>query len=197
MNALLSYETRWGTLEIFNQKPPFEIVELEQIHSCILHHAVPKSHQLAGDGLIFIPNRSSCEITCAIKTADCLPVLIEGEHGWALLHIGWKGLAGKMIQQQAIEALSPSHLWVGPHISFEKYEVQIEFTKNFPQSHNFNEKEGKLYFGLENELLDQCAMFGDLEAMQSTSCTFDTRHWHSFRRDKTHQRNWTIFKPHL
>lgn len=198
MKPLLSYKTRWGLLEIFPQKPSAPVIELQQIHSSFFHPALPESNSAQGDGFIFInglhENSTMTENSFALKTADCLPVLVEGEHGWALAHLGWRGLAQKMIQQEQVAQIKPTHLWIGPHICGKNYEVQEEFTKNFPQSHNFFKKEGKLFFDLEKELLDQCSLFGSLETKLSSDCTFESSQWRSFRREQNELRNWTIFK---
>lgn len=197
MNPLLSYQTRWGLLEMYPEKPMGPVVELHQVHSNIFHPAVAESNSAQGDGFIFseelLENSAVHANSFGLKTADCLPVLIEGERGWALAHLGWRGLAQKMIQQEQVAQIRPTHLWIGPHICGKNYEVQEEFTKNFPQSHNFFEKEGKLFFDLEKELLDQCSLFGSLETKLSSACTFESSQWRSFRREQNELRNWTIF----
>lgn len=185
-------ETRYGIFQTYAQKPDHSVIYLKQTHSTIFRSATAASHSLEGDG--FLSCEQTKDETFALQTADCLPVLIEGDHGWALAHLGWKGLADKMIQQEAIVRLKPTHLWIGPHISPTHYEVQKDFTKNFPQNHNFSEKEGKLFFDLQAELLDQCKIFGELQVSRSPACTYTEKTLHSYRRDKTPLRNWTIFK---
>lgn len=185
-------QTRYGVLQTFSDKPGHPLIHLKQTHSTIFRSATAASQGLEGDGFLWCQQTN--DETFALQTADCLPVLIEGDHGWALAHLGWKGLADKMIQQEMIERLKPTHLWIGPHISRTHYEVQKDFTKNFPQNHNFSEKEGKLFFDLQTELLDQCTIFGELQVALSPACTYTDETLHSFRRNKTNLRNWTIFK---
>lgn len=192
MSLFSKQKTRWGEIEVYTQQPPFPIIQLNQTHSDLFHPAQIDSQGLEGDG--FICQLTGCDQAFALRTADCIPALIEGDFGWALAHLGWKGLAQKMIQKEEVQRLRPTHLWIGPHICGKHYEVQEEFTKNFPQSHNFFEKEGKLFFDLQNELLDQCKIFGDLKVSASSACTFDSDVLQSFRRDQNQLRNWTVFK---
>lgn len=65
---------------------------------------------------------------CAVLTADCLPIFLCDRKGTkvALLHAGWRGLAGGIVDS-GLRALNmpPEELfvWLGPAIGPDSYEV--------------------------------------------------------------------------
>ncbi|MYH70926.1 MAG: peptidoglycan editing factor PgeF [Gammaproteobacteria bacterium] len=65
---------------------------------------------------------------CAVLTADCVPLLLcdTAGTGIAALHIGWRGLCGRVINSGvSMFDAAPRDLlaWIGPHIRQENYEV--------------------------------------------------------------------------
>ena len=76
---------------------------------------------------------------CAVRTADCLPVLICARDGAeiAAAHAGWRGLAAGVLENtiQALET-DPSDLlaWIGPAISQANFEVGEEVREAFAAS---------------------------------------------------------------
>ena len=83
-------------------------------------------------------------ICVAIKTADCVPILIYDpvKHVVAAVHAGWRGTAQNIIQNAIHQMIAsfgsnPSDLWagIGPSISPEVYEVGEEVWSQF--SHEF------------------------------------------------------------
>lgn len=73
---------------------------------------------------------------CAVRTADCLPVLLCARDGGeiAAVHAGWRGLAAGVIEA-AVGALQspPADLlaWFGPAISQPAFEVGDEVREAF------------------------------------------------------------------
>ncbi|MDH3533906.1 MAG: peptidoglycan editing factor PgeF [Gammaproteobacteria bacterium] len=65
---------------------------------------------------------------CAVRTADCLPILLCSVDGlrFGAVHAGWRGLAAGVVEA-AVEALAtaPADIiaWFGPAISQSAYEV--------------------------------------------------------------------------
>jgi hypothetical protein len=58
----------------------------------------------------------------AVRTADCVPVVLLGEGSIGVVHAGWRGLAGGVIQA-AVAAMGDVHTaHVGPHIRAGCYE---------------------------------------------------------------------------
>ena len=60
-----------------------------------------------------------------VFTADCLPVAVAGPRGVAMLHAGWRGLAGGILAAGA-EAVEASSAAIGPGIGPCCYEVGEE-----------------------------------------------------------------------
>jgi polyphenol oxidase len=130
----------------------------------------------------------------AIKTADCLPILVIGKHGYALLHAGWKGIQQEIINQPIIQSITPITFFIGPHICSECYEVSPEFINEFPNSVNFNNFGNKILFNLSKETNLQIEKsFPNCKIITSKICTFTTKSFNSYRENKTHLRNINIF----
>jgi YfiH family protein len=71
---------------------------------------------------------------CAVRTADCLPVLFAAEDGSeiAAAHAGWRGLAAGVLEN-TVAALGATELmaWIGPAISQPNFEVGEEVRDAF------------------------------------------------------------------
>jgi len=64
-------------------------------------------------------------LAALVFVADCLPVALAGDSGVAVLHCGWRGLAGGIVATGA-EAVSATHAAIGPGIGACCYEVGEE-----------------------------------------------------------------------
>jgi hypothetical protein len=80
-------------------------------------------------------------VCVAIKTADCVPVLVYDsvKQVVAAIHAGWRGTAQGIVQNTinqmiAVFGSNPSDLWagIGPSISPQVYEVGVEVWSQFP-----------------------------------------------------------------
>ncbi|MBF0205320.1 MAG: polyphenol oxidase family protein [Oligoflexia bacterium] len=72
-----------------------------------------------------------------IKTADCLPVLVLGRKGAAVVHAGWKGIQGKILLNPVLNTIDPYYFCIGPAIQRCCYQVGPEF-KNAPLANTFS-----------------------------------------------------------
>lgn len=150
-------------------------------------HIIP-----ATDGLITMDP----DIWLSITVADCLPVVIyKPGVVVALLHCGWRGLAGEIIAR-ATEMITqergvlPSDLsaWVGPGIEMKDYEVGVEVATQFgvyPKA--VGQRDGKTHLDLRAVALAQLKMAGvKKSAIHSIDvCTYCRADLYSARRDKT------------
>jgi|TARA_B110000971_G_scaffold78073_2_gene80206 YfiH family protein len=82
------------------------------------------------------------KIVCAVRTADCLPILLTNVNGdfVSAIHAGWRSLASGIIENTLNKVKSKSQIiaWLGPSISESSYEVGEQvydiFTQNDPDS---------------------------------------------------------------
>jgi copper oxidase (laccase) domain-containing protein len=58
----------------------------------------------------------------AVRTADCVPVVLVGDAGIGVVHAGWRGLAAGIIQATMAEMGSVQRAVIGPHIRAGCYE---------------------------------------------------------------------------
>jgi YfiH family protein len=71
-------------------------------------------------------------IAALVFTADCLPVAVHGPGGVAMLHCGWRGLAGGIVARGA-EAVAATGAAIGPGIGPCCYEVGSEVLGAFAE----------------------------------------------------------------
>lgn len=188
---IFEFNTPYGQFETHNQKPDIEMVELEQIHSADVMRLGEPNRPCDG---IIAPLTNQMPI--GIKTADCLAVLLIGPLEMTLLHAGWRGLAQGILVAEQLRQTRPTQAFIAPCISSKNYEVSEDFTQNFPNSDFFDQRDGKLYWSLEREACHQLRkQYEGILIRSSGLCTFDHPQLHSYRRDKTNQRNWNIFIP--
>ena len=80
-----------------------------------------------------VTGRQSGDV-CAVRTADCLPVLFAAADGSeiAAAHAGWRGLAAGVLEN-TVAALGATDLmaWIGPAISEPNFEVGEEVREAF------------------------------------------------------------------
>lgn len=77
---------------------PWPLVQLKQIHSSLVHKVDAASREpLAGDGLI----TDAAGLLLAIKTADCVPVLVADVKRGAVgaFHAGWRGTVARVVEK--------------------------------------------------------------------------------------------------
>ncbi len=188
-------ETSRGTFATYSEKPDYQIFELTQVHGTgvvDLRGELPSSSPEA-DGAIASYNSP---LLPAIKTADCLPILLLGKDSYALLHAGWRGIASPIMGNPLLQDLDIEEIYLGPSISVKGFEVSADFKDNFPGSPNFAHIGEQIHFNLwEEARLQALKYFPRARFNQSGECTWTDERYHSYRRDKTSQRNWNLFLP--
>lgn len=173
--------------EVFTEEPSFSINKVKQVHGVVILNVEKITSDADG---IFTDKKN---IKLAIVTADCIPLVVQGENGFAHLHAGWRGVCDNIMTQKEIRNLIPSYFFLGPHIQACCYEVAQDFTKNFPNSDHFQNKDGKIYFDLGQEAQARIQeSFPNAKIEHSGVCTCCNEKFHSYRRNKTPLRNWNI-----
>ncbi len=192
MKLLFERQLSAGWFRAFDERPAGQLASVHQIHSSlVLPVTTPQLAEQKADGIV-----SDSSAILAIKTADCLPVVMIGQHGVGLLHAGWRGLADGILLTQAVKALIPREAFIGPCIGPCCFEVTAEFAAHFPQTALIKKADGTLRFDLLQEARRQLFhAFPGIQVSDSGECTCCVDKYPSFRRDKTQQRIWNLFIP--
>tara|TARA_B100000965_G_C19555580_1_gene742018 strand:- start:86 stop:769 length:684 start_codon:yes stop_codon:yes gene_type:complete len=157
------------------------------------------SEDNAFDG--YISSNANCAY--AIKTADCIPLILWNEEKQVLsgLHCGWKGLKRGIIPK-TIENNpfgSFTHAYIGPHICKAHFEVKEDFIEAFAQENKdisefIEEQEGKIYMNLRQYTVRELHQYGIEISNNFSPCSYtEIDHFFSWRRDNANPlRNLTI-----
>lgn len=194
IKPIFTFPMPLGFVYVYNEKPEFEIRESLQTHSCIiLPQDLDQLKYHEADGLCSrLPN----PVPLSIKTADCMPIFIQGKDEVVFLHAGWKGLAQGILKSSLIKNISPTFAFIGPSIQPHNFEVTEEFRSNFPRyPQYFTAKEnGRLCFNLQQTAIDELKKINpQMQIQNSGICTVDELKLRSFRREKLKCRNWNVY----
>lgn len=157
-----------------------DLIQAEQVHG--------RSAKIVGlgDKGKTVPNCDALvtkekKLPLAIRTADCLPILISDEKtpAIALVHAGWRGTA-KKIATAALKKMAAAFgtrakncmIFMGPSIEGKCYDVDLKALNR-------------------SELLSLGVKAKNI--FMSDRCTFCEKGlYHSYRRDRTDKRNFSI-----
>lgn len=179
-----------GRFETWTTKPLMQIKQATQVHGIDIVSI--ETLPCEADGLVV--SWEEFDQPLAIKTADCMPIVVEGEKGVVFLHAGWKGLANGILKRPEISLVRPQRVFIGPSIHECCFEVSNDFRENFPDSPFFTESGEKLFFNLQEEAKSQLReLFPSLLVQYAPICTCCNHAFHSYRRDKTTERNWNLY----
>jgi copper oxidase (laccase) domain-containing protein len=183
-----------GIFQTFNQRPPFDLHHVHQVHGNIIAE-LPCSTTTSADGLV---TQLNDQTILAIKTADCLPLVVMGSSGHGMLHAGWKSLHLGLLENKILASLSPYEFFIGPAICQKHYEVSADFLDNFPESSHFKKIDDKWTFSLAGYAQSTLQkIFPRAKIDICPLCTFCEPQLHSYRRNKTNDRNWHLYHPEL
>lgn len=162
---------------------------LNQIHSNKVVEFSEAGLLLDADSMV----TDKAESTCAVMTADCLPVLFTNSSGrWvAAAHAGWRGLANGILKNTVSLYNQDESLmaWIGPAISRDCFEVGDEVRQAFldlddsNQSYFIQNNRGRWQADLAALAKTQLEAMG-VEVYLSQLCTFNNeQQFYSYRRD--------------
>jgi purine-nucleoside/S-methyl-5'-thioadenosine phosphorylase / adenosine deaminase len=100
---------------------PDQVVFARQIHGTDLIHHPREGGVVEADGHVV----TEPGFAPLVFVADCLPVALYGPEGLAMLHAGWRGLAGGILAAGA-DAVGATRAAIGPGIGPCCYEVGEE-----------------------------------------------------------------------
>jgi YfiH family protein len=180
-------EHGFGTRSSSNWPPDSGLATLRQTHSDQI--IVADQPGCLGEGDALISNRPG--ITLAVRTADCLPILIADptNRAVAAVHAGWRGTVLEIVPKtvRRMEELFGSRkedlvVVIGPGIGaccFEVgAEVAVQFSRYFPERHDLS---GKTKIDLAETIRRQLGRNVGTAGL-CTVCRPDL--FHSYRRDR-------------
>ena len=132
------------------------------------------------------------DLPLAVRTADCVPVVIHADEAVAVVHAGWRGMAAGVISV-TVDAMKraghpPVRAAVGPAIGPCCYEVGEEVVTAFGGRSAITSW-GSTGVDLWSEAESQ---LGDLELWRADLCTYCEDHFHSYRATGTPLRQTTV-----
>jgi YfiH family protein len=139
-------------------------------------------------------------ITCAVMTADCLPILlcsIDGQEV-AAIHGGWKSLLAGVIENTVAKMQSPVEqimVWLGPAISIKAFELNEDIKKQFIEKLNLHKNafNNLNYCDLYQIAKNELQTIGITKIYGGDYCTYTQSDlFFSYRRDNITGRMATI-----
>lgn len=170
----LGIQTEWATMR--------------QVHgSTVLRVDTPG---LAGDADGMVTTTPGLPL--AVATADCFPVIIEGDHSTAVAHAGWRGVAAGVVGR-TMEAVRSDgdrirRVAIGPGIGPCCYEVGDEVEAaiaGFVSRTTWGTRSVDLSDAI-------AAQVGDVEIWRSETCTFTDPAFRSYRENATQERQVAV-----
>lgn len=147
---VLFYGKRLSTEQLKEKFP--KALLLKQVHSDICVPASEVLHEADSHWT------TKTQQPLVIQTADCLPVMIYLPLTGTVLaiHAGWRGVEQRIVSKSLIQLKvnkkDPVHVYIGPHIQMNSFEVDLDVAKKIMSAHDlelslpFCEKRGEKYF---------------------------------------------------
>ncbi len=167
---------------------PLDWAYVSQVHGATVAYADRSGH--LGDGDAIYTDRPGLAVTVA--TADCVPLVLQGEGFAAIVHAGWRGLAAGIIPATlttlARRGFVPVRAAVGPAIGGCCYEVGNDVLAHL-NGYRSTTDWGTPSVDLVGAVVDQ---LGDLPTWVSDRCTMTDSGLFSYRRDRTKLRQVAV-----
>jgi polyphenol oxidase len=129
---------------------------------------------------------------CAIRVADCMPVLFVDENATVVgaAHAGWRGLSAGVLEATVAAMRVPGeklHAWLGPAIGPKVYEVGDEVRAAFREKDAFTPtRPGHWLLDLYAVARQRLYRLGVERVYGGGFCTYsDPQRFYSYRRDGT------------
>ena len=106
-----------------------ELALARQVHGADVIEVAPGDCGIVGDADILVTEVPGTPI--GILTADCAPVVLEGDGRVAVVHAGWRGVVAGAVEAGVAAVGTVTRAWVGPSIHACCYEVGPEVIDAF------------------------------------------------------------------
>lgn len=178
-NIVICFTNRKDLNQRDKNNRPTDVIIPNQKHTTVV---APASEEIPveADGLYTNQPR----LAIGVLTADCMPVVIFNDRELAVVHAGWRGLFGGIIQN-AIKMFSkkPNQAFIGPSIKQCCYEVGEDFVKNLkiPEKY-WKFINGKLHLSLQDIAIDILKEAKIDKVDQVEECTACSGRYFSYRK---------------
>ena len=130
------------------------------------------------------------KLPLVVKTADCVPLLMESSKGVSATHAGWRGLEKSIFEKSLdIHEISSLKISIGPHARKCCYEVGAELLETFNNS--INKVNDKCYLDLTKNI-KQFAFENNINLEDTNVCTICNKEYFSYRKNKTNERQFSF-----
>ncbi|MEN8233527.1 MAG: polyphenol oxidase family protein [Actinomycetota bacterium] len=161
---------------------------LNQVHGKVVRRVTGPG--LAGNGDAIVTDVRGLPLVVA--TADCVPIVVEGDHSVGVIHAGWRGVVAGVIPAalDAMRALgdTPRRAAIGPSIGPCCYEVGDDVASvlsGYGATTTFSTRSVDLWSAATDQL-------DGLDVWHSGICTFTETDYWSYRRDGTTRRQIAV-----
>ena len=176
-----------GSLEEILETIGFQnqVATMDQTHSSEIEFA-DSNISYKCDGIY----TNKIKLPLVVKTADCVPLLMESSKGVSATHAGWRGLEKSIFEKSLdIHEISSLKISIGPHARKCCYEVGVEFLKTFNNS--INKVKDKYYLDLTKNI-KQFAFENNINLEDTGVCTICNKEYFSYRKNKTNERQFSF-----
>jgi hypothetical protein len=161
---------------------------VRQVHGSVVICVDRPGRAGAADGLI----TERPDVPLVVATADCMPIIIEGNTSVAVLHAGWRGVAAGIIAA-GLAAMTdlgdtPQRAAIGPSIGPCCYRVGDEVVAAIG-GYGATTTDGRTSADLWSAAEDQLA---GVPVWRSDECTYTNTGLWSYRRDGTENRQVAV-----
>ena len=128
-------------------------------------------------------------LVLAIRTADCVPILVEADTDVFAIHAGWRGIANGIVLKTLQQVQGLRAAAIGPCISVDAYEVGREVVDGIaatgvPKEVFVQERQPKPHVDLKAAAAYQLRQCGLSSIEILPHCTYLDNNFHSYRRDQ-------------
>jgi YfiH family protein len=141
------------------------------------------------DAIVIMPTKEKINLLFAIKTADCIPLLIKSNNLYALVHAGWKGLANKItssvLKGYFSECLDNLEILIGPSAGSSSYEVEMPVIMAIGSTAVYTKSsELKYKLDLAGTIINEIKLISPRAIISNINiCTISDLRFNSYRRD--------------
>ncbi|MCX7760114.1 MAG: polyphenol oxidase family protein [Hydrogenothermaceae bacterium] len=123
-------------------------------------------------------------VAVGVLTADCMPIVLFNDRELSVIHAGWRGLFGGIIENSIkMFKEKPTNCFIGPSIRVCCYEVSPDFIYRFNIDEKFYiKREDRYFLSLQNIAKEKLKNLGIDDIFDLSECTACCGKYFSFRK---------------